>query len=414
MYKKSRNITTLIEECENQLREKGYSEACITVHRGKWQQGIQQYMSSNAIEEYSEDVGEEYLRIVTKNQAPSTVRANVRNVHILTDYLTSGTIRKRIVHLVNYPLSGEIGLVAEKFLSKLRSARRSELTIIEHRRMLSYFIEGLLLKSINKIEEITESEVIDFIDSAQHCKDKHYNTTRLFFRYLYEEKYININIEYVLGRNNYPKQEKIPSVYDPEEIKQIERSVDQASAVGKRDYAILLLTTRLGLRASDICALRFSDIDWDKNLIRLTQYKTKREIELPLLIDIGEAIINYLRYGRPVSDSSLVFLSAAAPYRSLTHISLNGIVSRIIKASGVNISNRKFGPHAMRHTLASQLLSNGTPLPVISETLGHEKTQTTMNYLRVDLKNLMKCSLDVPLVNQDFYNQKGGFFYGRI
>ena len=414
MYKKSSNITTLIMECENHLREKGYSEACIAVHRNRWNQGIQCYMLANALSEYNEAIGEEYLRIATKHQAPSTIRARVRNVHILTDFLTSGTIRKRIVHLVDYPLLGEIGAIAEKFLDKLRLARRSELTLTEHRRMLSYFIEKLSLKSINIVAEITEPDVLDFIDSAQHCKDKRYNTIRLFCRYLYEEKHISVNIEYVLGRNNYPRKEKIPSVYEPEEIKQIEESVDQASPVGKRDYAILLLTTRLGLRASDICTLRFSDMDWDKNIIRLTQYKTKREVELPLLIDIGEAIINYLKYGRPVSNSPIVFLSAVSPYRILTHISLNGIVSRIIKASGVTINNRKFGPHAMRHTLASQLLRTGTPLPVISETLGHEKTQTTMNYLRIDLTNLMKCSLDVPLVNQDFYNQKGGFFYGKI
>jgi len=99
------------------------------------------------------------------------------------------------VHLVEYPLSGEIGKVAEAFLNKLKSARRSELTINEHRRMLSYFIEGLSLKSKNKLTEITESDIIDFIDSVEHCKDKHYNIARLFSRYLYEEKYIERNID---------------------------------------------------------------------------------------------------------------------------------------------------------------------------------------------------------------------------
>jgi site-specific recombinase XerD len=411
---KSKNITILIKECENYLRANGYSEACIAVHLRKWQQGIKQYMDTHSLSEYNEDTGEEYIRISTQNQAPSTIRGKIRNVHILTDYLLSGTIRKRIVHLMDYPLPGEIGAVAEKFLETLKASRRCDLTVNEHHRILSYLIEGLSLKSIEKVTEIRESDILDFIDSAQHCKDKHFNTARLFCRFLYKEKYIDKDIEYVLGRNNFPQREKIPSVYDAEEIRQIEESVDQASAVGKRDYAVLLLATRLGLRASDICGLQFSEIDWDKNIIRLTQYKTKREIELPLLTDIGEAIINYLRYGRPVSDSSLVFLSAVAPYRALTHISMTGIVSRIIKSSGVAINNRKFGPHSMRHSLASQLLNNGISLPVISETLGHEKTQTTMNYLRIDLKSLMKCTLDVPSVNQNFYNQKGGIFYERI
>jgi site-specific recombinase XerD len=411
METNSKNIGVLIELCENHLRKLGYSEACIEVHLRKWQQGIKQYMDENSISEYSRDIGEQYLHTATKHQAASTVRSKVRNIHILTEYFECKTIRKRIVPLVSYPLHGEIGAVANLFLQEMQSSRRCELTVQEHHRMLSYFIAGLSLKSKSTVKEITERDILDFIDSAQHCKDKHFYTMRLFCRFLYEHKYITENMEYILGRNNFPKREKLPSVYTSEEIKQIEKSVDSASGVGKRDYAILLLASRLGLRASDICGLQFSNIDWDKNIIRLTQYKTQREVELPLLTDIGEAIINYLRYGRPVSDLPQIFLTATAPYRILNHIGMNGIVSRIMKDSGVDINNRKFGPHSMRHSLASQLLKNGISLPVISETLGHEKTQTTMEYLRIDLGNLLKCTLDVPVVNQKFYEQKGGIFY---
>ena len=218
-------------------------------------------------------------------------------------------------------------------------------------------------------------------------------------------------MEYVIGRNNYPKREKLPSVYDADEIKRIEDEVDQASAVGKRDYAMLLLATRLGLRSSDIAGLRFENLDWDRNIICLTQSKTKKVVELPLLTDIGEAIINYLKYGRPVSDLQQVFLSACAPYRPVNRLIINGAISRTIISSGVDITDRRFGPHAMRHTLASQLLRNGISLPVISETLGHSDTQVTMNYLRIDINNLMRCSLDVPLVSTSFYEQKGGVFY---
>jgi site-specific recombinase XerD len=95
----------------------------------------------------------------------------------------------------------------------------------------------------------------------------------------------------------------------------------------------------------------------------------------------------------------------------MNHIGLTGVIARIMQGSKVDISQRKFGPHSMRHSLASQLLNNGVSLPVISETLGHAKTQTTMEYLRIDMKNLAKCTLEVPIVNQEFYEQKGGAFY---
>ena len=219
-------------------------------------------------------------------------------------------------------------------------------------------------------------------------------------------------MEYIIGRNNYPIREKLPSVYNADEIKRIEKTVEQSSAVGKRDYAMLLLTTRLGLRSSDIAGLAFGNLDWQRNLICLIQRKTKKIVELPLLTDVGEAIINYLKYGRPLSELQQVFLTATAPYGSVNRLVINGAISRIIRASGVNINGRKFGPHSMRHTLASQLLRNGTSLPVISEALGHSDTQVTMNYLRIDVNSLMRCALDVPLASINFYEQKGGVFYG--
>lgn len=132
-----------------------------------------------------------------------------------------------------------------------------------------------------------------------------------------------------------------------------------------------------------------------------------------MLTDVGEAIVNYLRYGRPISGHSEIFLSARPPYRPMFRWGINGVISRIMRESGVDISKRKFGPHAMRHSLASRLLANGVSLPVISESLGHESSLSTMEYLRVDLSSLMKCALDVPLVNPAFYEQKGGIFYGK-
>ena len=130
MKRESNNIRILVKKCENFLREKGYSEACISVHLRKWEQGIQQYMDDNLISDYNSDVGEQYLLIATKNIAPSTIRTRTRSIHILSDFLSSGTIHNRIVRLIDYPLPGEIGIIAEKFLESLRIARRCDLTSI--------------------------------------------------------------------------------------------------------------------------------------------------------------------------------------------------------------------------------------------------------------------------------------------
>lgn len=126
---------------------------------------------------------------------------------------------------------------------------------------------------------------------------------------------------------------------------------------------------------------------------------------------MGEAIINYVKYGRPSSSSKQIFLSSLAPYNPVNGAVVSLSVRKIICHSRIDTRDRKKGPHAMRHTLASQLLRNGVSLPVISETLGHKTTQTTMGYLRIDIDGLMKCVLEVPDVPSDFYTQKGGLFY---
>lgn len=405
------HINSLSRACVAWLRENGYSEARIRDYFRLWDTGIEKYMREHSITIYTTQVGEDFIRLPLPFDSATYKRAVRRSVAVLSDFLVHGNVSRRIVHRVNYQLPGEIGEAAEAFIASQAELRRSMLTLNEHRRVLSYFIEHLLLKSVHQVSKINEQLVLAFIASAQNCKDKFLNTMRLFCRYLYAYKLVDSNIEYVIGRNALTKREKLPSIYTPTEIKQIEASIDRSCPVGKRDYAMLLLSTRLGLRSSDIAGLQFTHLDWDKNVIQLTQYKTKREIELPLLADVGDAIITYLQYARPASHTPNIFLSACAPYRPVNRLIINGAISRIIKASKVNIGNRKFGPHAMRHTLATRLLGNGTPLPVISETLGHTATQTTMKYLRVDLTGIQRCALEVPIVSQSFYEQKGGVFY---
>lgn len=406
-----KQIKSLIRDCVVYLREEGYSEPRIKDYHRFWRNGIEEYMYKNSLVNYHVEIGEKFLSNIPA-MSGSHMRAIHRSVHVLDDFLLYGKVRKRIVQYVHHELPGELGKVALEFLRSKEKLRLSKLTIENHRRILSYFIAHLTLRSVSHISDIREDDVLVFISSLQNSKERCLSTIRLFCRFLYEHKYTDRNVEYVIGRNNYPIREKLPSVYDADEIRRIENKVEQSSAVGKRDYAMLLLTTRLGLRSSDIAGLTFGNLDWEHNLISLVQYKTKKIVELPLLIDVGEALINYLKYGRPQSDLQQVFLTAIAPYRPVNRMIINGAVSRTIIASGVDIKGRKFGPHAMRHTLASQLLRNGTSLPVISETLGHSDTQVTMNYLRIDINSLMQCALDVPLVSINFYEQKGGVFYG--
>ena len=260
-------------------------------------------------------------------------------------------------------------------------------------------------------DNLDNGAISRFIASLQNTQLRVCIPVRRFLRYLFEINLTKTNLSLPLFYIKSHRKEKVPSIYDTEEIRKMDASIEKSSPVGKRDYAIFLLASRLGLRASDICSLQFSNLDWDRNVINLMQCKTKKENELPLLAVIGEAIIDYIRNSRPKSKSKTIFLTANAPYTTISIPGLSSIISHIIYKAGIDTKARRHGAHCLRHSLATRLLGQGTTLPVISDTLGHSNSQSTMIYLNIDINGLLRCSLDVPPVPDCFYMQKGGWFY---
>ena len=192
------------------------------------------------------------------------------------------------------------------------------------------------------------------------------------------------------------KQARIPSVWDPADVAKIIEAIDRGNPSGKRDYAIVLLICRLGLRAVDVKRLRFSDLDWPANQVSVLQAKTGRRVDLPLLKDVGWAIIDYIRSGRPPSDCPQVFLRHTAPigpFSDQDH--LHQILVKHARVAHVSLSEqRRHGMHSLRHTLATRLMEDGTPIERIADILGHQSVQSTGVYLKSSLGLLAKGALD--------------------
>jgi len=261
------------------------------------------------------------------------------------------------------------------------------------------------------LSSITADRVLDFVASVQNCKDHVAIIMRALLKQLYDEGIIDFRTASILENLKTRPVEKLPSYYTPMEIMGVEACIDRKYPSGKRDYAMILLATRLGLRSSDIRLLQFSDLDWDNNLIYLEQFKTKKTIELPLLTDVGEAIIDYIQHGRPESNSKYIFLRAASPYEPLSNGGLYMIINKYFRRSNIRWAKRRHGIHAMRHSLATNMLKNGSPITIISDTLGHVNSDTTMKYIHLNVDGLLQCALDVPVVDKDFYLQKGEGVY---
>ena len=162
---------------------------------------------------------------------------------------------------------------------------------------------------------------------------------------------------------------------------------------------MLLLAARLGLRSSDIVNLKLKNIDWEKSEISLIQQKTKKALTLPLLNDVGEAIINYVKNGRPNVQDSHIFIRENKPYTHVSSSSLYTIVDQYLKRANIKVpANHRHGPHALRHSLATLLLEDNIPISTIKEILAHKSVETTKIYLKIAEKQLLRCALDVPAI----------------
>ena len=407
------NILELTERCIKYFQRQRYTRNRITVYKSLWRNGIIRYMSQKGIESYSPSVGAEF---VSTCHFHGTIRPQerekIRSIQVLDDMLKLGYIRKRCFTPVFHALDGEVGAEMEKLITHLTNLRRSMVTIKDYRLYLSEFLMHLNERNVKHVPAITEKDILTFVSSHPTNKVNIVSALRVLFRFWREEHIVDDRFEELFDTYKTHKPERIPSYFTANEVMRIEQSVSRNSANGKRNYAMLLLASRLGLRASDIADLQFSDIDWDENMITLTMQKTKKVIELPLLADVGNAIIDYLRHGRPKSDSQNVFLSGNAPYVAATKNMVCAAINGIILRSGVDTSGKHHGPHSLRHSLASAMLNGGSMMPVISESLGHRSTQTTLAYLKIDIRSLQKCALPVPEIADCFYMQRGGAFYG--
>ncbi len=377
---------------------------------------IKRYMKAKRIELIDANVCQEYLLEEFGNRDYNTLskreKDSIRAFNVLAEFIETGTIqpKKEVTEL-----EGPMGQIMYNYLSFKASQRLAKHTIDEYEQHLYRFLCYLKDRGIISINNINQIHILNYIQSI-NPKTKSLahiaiRTLRDFFKYIYSHRMLDVDFSYIMPKDNYKAQTKIPSIYTKEEVEKLIASIDINNELGKRDYAIILLAARLGLRASDIANLKFENILWEQNIIGLTQYKTGNKIELPLLSEVGNAIIDYLKYSRKKSDEPYVFLCARSPFNPIQSSVITQIVLNAFAKTEINTKHRRHGPHALRHSLAGRLLEQQTILPVISEVLGHESTESTKFYLRVDLTSMRQCALEVPEVSSSFYSQKGGIFY---
>jgi integrase/recombinase XerD len=220
---------------------------------------------------------------------------------------------------------------------------------------------------------------------------------RMFLRFLIANGKCAATLNGAIPVLAYWRLSSLPRYLQPEEVERIISSCNLISPVGKRDRAILLLLSRLGFRAGDIVQLRLDDIDWEGATIQVSG-KSRRQVRLPLTQEIGDAIADYLLYGRPRTDAYELFIRSRAPFRAFaSHCAVSVLVTYAMRRAGVTCKSRG-AAHVLRHSAATSMLRQGTSLQDIAVILRHHSIETTQIYAKVDVNALQKIAQPWPEV----------------
>jgi site-specific recombinase XerD len=266
------------------------------------------------------------------------------------------------------------------------------------------FVRGFLVNRFCrgpiKLSQLCAGDVVRFVQRQArrlHLKQAKLLTTALrsFLHYLLYRGEVLHDLSGAVPTVANWSMTSIPRAIPPDLVRRLLASINRHTALGRRDYAILLLLARLGLRGGEVARIELEDIDWNAGSVNVRRKGGQHSI-LPLPADVGAAITAYLRLGRPRNSSSRrVFLRCRAPFRGFQGpVAIASLVRHNLARAGIQAPTR--GAHQFRHGLATDMLRHGASLTEIGEVLGHRSPETTRIYTKVDLKALRPLALPWP------------------
>ncbi len=285
-----------------------------------------------------------------------------------------------------------IELIAGRYATFLTQERRlSPSTVTAYLPVARRFLSHRFGTGGIHMDKLRPLDVTQFIlhDTSIFSQERTQLVTtalRGFLRFLHQGGEIPTNLAAAVPLVANRQGAELPQILEPEEVERLLKTCDQDSPVGQRDYAILLLLARLGLRAGEVAHLCLEDINWESGDV-LIRGKGSREDRLPLLQEVGQALARYLEQGRPRSSCPRVFIRMLAPRQGFySTTAISDIVRRALDRA--HLRSKRKGAHILRHFLASQLLRQGASLTQIGQVLRHQFIETTEIYARVDMAAL--------------------------
>lgn len=389
----------LVEELTGKLEAMGYSDATITRLNSVWR-NLVPYANENASGAFSMEMAREFIQshYGYRLDDPDASHNIHRAIHLLSDFQRYGTVFKQS-HATLKGFTKSYRQVFEGFLQNLSTQGVAPGSLRTWRSRLFRLEHFLRHHGIEEFRLIRIQHINSYIESLAGFSSNTVGSTLRILKQLFQ--YACSNGFHVESFDNAipivrrQRRQRLPTVFSVDETEKILSAIDRSNALGKRNYAIFLLLARMGLRISDVRGLMFHHFDWSRNVISIVQQKTKKPLDLPIMDEVGWAIIDYLRNGRPHSECQFVFIKHIAPFDGLTS-ALHQQMLQYLRRADIHVPAKKpRGVHSLRHSLATTLLQKQVPIQTISHTLGHLDIGSTSGYVQVNLPQLRLCALEV-------------------
>ena len=217
------------------------------------------------------------------------------------------------------------------------------------------------------------------------------STLRVFLRYAHREGVLPRDLTKLIEVPQHYRMADIPRSIGWDAVQSMLDQVERRTVVGRRDFAMLLLMVTYGLRAREVAALTLDDLDWKRDRLHVRERKADHTTAYPLAPVIGEAIIDYLKNGRPNAQSRVLFWRHLAPRSPLTHAAVSSVASKYLHKAGIPVSRP--GSHTLRHACVQRLVDGGFPLKTVGDYVGHRSPSSTMVYAKVQVDALREVAL---------------------
>ena len=395
------------KEFEDYLLALGYTNVTVMYYQRTVSE-LEAFMSEIGEATYSAETGASFIKKVEKaGQFNCSSLKSKRLVIRRLDDFVKGKYTLKVSK--DYSVPDCFSKDFNSYIAYLRSSGKRKSTIKRMCYNCLILLRAFHTARMESLSEIQPQDIYDVFSKSSNKRNLS-GVLRSFLRYLFKSGTLKNDLSVFVPavRRHHP----VPSVYTKAETNQLLSGINTEKDSGKRDYAIILLALKLGIRSGDIAGLKISDIDFDSDVIEFTQSKTGAPQRLAFLPCLKDAIRTYLYGSRPDTYYPNLFISAIAPLRPVTALAISNLITRHMKEAGIVKEGRKCGGHALRMTLASELVSEKTPYDVVRKILGHEDTSSMKHYVVFDIEMLRSCVLEVPpfsgLYAEYIHKRKGG------